>query len=114
MLAGPYATWLSVADAQQRSTMESGSILTVPDTQSTEPTAGDAVGAGMMNVVYVPGKAIICALGTAATIGILLITFGQAYTAAKDTFKEGCGGDWVLTPEHVSGAIPPAKYDYLE
>jgi len=23
------------------------------------------------------------------------------------TFKEGCGGTWVLTPEHVAGKIPP-------
>ncbi len=117
MLAAPYATWLSMAEAQSRqtSTMDgSGSILADSAEESLEPTAGDAVGAGFMNVVYVPGKVIICTVGTAATIGLLLVTFGTAYTAAKKVFREGCGGDWVLTAEHVSGAIPKPTYDYLE
>lgn len=115
MLAAPYATWLSVAQAQSQSTMDtSGSILTRPMSDSVEPTAGDAVGAGFMNVVYVPGKAIICGLSTVASAGLLLITFGTAYTGATKVFKEGCHGDWVLTPEHVSGAIPKPNYDYLD
>ena len=116
-LAAPYATWLSVAEAQQKqvSTMDSsGSTLSYPAEESLEPTAGDAVGAGLMNVVYVPGKAIICTLGTAATVGLLLVTFGTAYTAAKKVFREWCGGDWVLTPEHLSGAIPKPTYDYMD
>jgi len=56
----------------------------------------DRVGAGFLNVVYVPGKAIVCGLGT-------------AYRAAIDTYREGCGGTWVLTPEHVAGKIPPQE-----
>jgi hypothetical protein len=36
----------------------------------------------------------------------MLLTFGSAYRAATGVFNEGCGGDWVLTPEHVSGQIP--------
>jgi hypothetical protein len=74
-----------------------------------EVTAGDRVGAGVMNIVYVPGKAIVCSLGTVASAAILLVTFGSAYRAATDTFKEGCGGTWMLTPEHVAGKIPPAE-----
>jgi hypothetical protein len=62
-----------------------------------------------MNVVYVPGKAIVCSLGTVASAAILLVTFGSAYRAAADTFKEGCGGTWMLTPEHVAGKIPPQE-----
>ena len=117
MLAAPYAIWLSVAHAQTQTqaTMDtSGSILTRPMSESVEPTAGDAVGAGFMNVVYVPGKAIICTLGTLTAAGLLLVTFGTAYTGATKIFKEGCHGDWVLTPEHVSGAIPKPNYDYLD
>jgi hypothetical protein len=120
MLAAPYATWLSVAQAQQTqqtqtTTMDTtGSIFTPPPSESFEPTAGDAVAAGFMNVVYVPGKAILCGLGTVATVGLLLLTFGTAYRAATDTFKEGCGGDWVLTAEHISGAIPKPNYDYMD
>jgi hypothetical protein len=115
MLAGPYAAWLSVAEAQQRQmTDTSGSVINQGAIESVEPTKGDAVAAGFMNVVYVPGKVIICTLGTAATIGVLLVTFGTAYRAATDVFKEGCGGDWVLTGEHISGAIAKPTYDYLD
>ena len=67
----------------------------------------DRVGAGFLNVVYVPGKAIVCGLGTIASAGVMLLTFGSAYRAAVATFKEGCGGPWVLTPEDVSGQVPP-------
>jgi len=117
MLAAPYATWLSVAHAQAQSeaTMDTAnSILTPPISGSVEPTAGDAVGAGFLNVMYVPGKAIICGLGTIASFGLLLVTLGSAYTGATKVFKEGCHGDWVLTPEHVSGAIPKPNFDYLD
>jgi hypothetical protein len=116
MLVAPYATWLSVAQAQQTQTTimdTTGSILTVPS-ESLEPTAGDGVAAGFMNVVYVPGKAILCGLGTVGSVGLLLITFGTAYRAATKVFKEGCHGDWVLTAEHVSGAIPKPNYDYMD
>lgn len=72
-----------------------------------EVTDADRVGAGFLNVGYVPGKAIVCGLGTVASVGVMVITLGSAYRAAINTFKEGCGGTWVLTPEHVAGKIPP-------
>lgn len=104
ILAGPFASWTAGAQGLMQS---HGSILNDPPSGSVEPTEGDAVGAGMMNVVYVPGKAIICTLGVVATVGVLLVTFGSGYRAAKTVFNEGCGGDWVLTPEHLSGKIQP-------
>ena len=70
---------------------------------STEPTTGDAVGAGFLNVIYVPGKAIICTAGTLTSVLVMLLTFGSGYRAATGVFNEGCGGDWVLTPE--AGAL---------
>ena len=73
----------------------------------TEVSDADRVGAGFLNVGYVPGKAIVCGLGTVASVGVMVITLGSAYRAAIATFKEGCGGTWVLTPEHVAGKIPP-------
>jgi hypothetical protein len=116
MLAGPYASWLSVAEAQQRQTMDnSGSILTSSGAmEGPHTTAGDNVAAGFMNVVYVPGKVAVCTLGTAATIGLLLVTLGFAYHAAANVFKEGCGGDWVLTGDHISGVTPTPTYDYMD
>jgi len=72
-----------------------------------EVSDADRVGAGFMNVAYVPGKAIVCGLGTVVSVGVMIITLGTAYRAAVSTFREGCGGTWILTPEHVAGKIPP-------
>ena len=74
--------------------------------EDTEPTEADRIGAGFMNVAYVPGKVIICTVGTAATIGLLLITFGTAVRAARAVWREGCSGDWLIRPEHLSGKEP--------
>ena len=74
--------------------------------EDTEPTEADRIGAGFMNVAYVPGKVIICTVGTAATIGLLLLTFGTAIHAARSVWREGCSGDWIVRPEHVSGKEP--------
>lgn len=74
-----------------------------------EVSDADRVGAGFLNVVYTPGKAIVCGLGTVASAAVMLITLGSAYRAAVATFKEGCGGTWILTPEHVAGKIPPSE-----
>jgi hypothetical protein len=75
-----------------------------------QPTQGERVGAGFLNVVYVPGKAILCGAGTVASAGMMLLTFGSAYRAAVDIFNEGCGGQWVLTPYDVAAKRPPEEY----
>ena len=49
----------------------------------------------------------MCGLGTVASAVVMIVTLGSAYRAAVATFKEGCDGPWVLTPEHVAGKIPP-------
>ncbi len=76
------------------------------------PTEGDRVGAGFLNVVYVPGKAIICGVGTLASAGLMLLTFGSAYHAAVELFNEGCAGKWVLTPYDVASKRPPEDSSY--
>lgn len=103
ILAGPFASW--TAGAQGLMQQQNSSILNEPPSGSVEPTEGDAVAAGLMNVLYVPGKVIICSLGTLASFGALVVTFGTAYRFAKDIFVEGCGGDWVLTGDHLSGKV---------
>ena len=75
-----------------------------------QPTQGDKVGAGFLNVVYVPGKVILCGAGTLASAGMMLLTFGSAYHAAVDIFQEGCGGKWVLSPYDVAAKRPPEGY----
>jgi hypothetical protein len=94
-LTGPLLSRAAVVEAAELSSVD------------VEVSDGDRVGAGFMNVVYVPGKAIVCGLGTVVSAAVLLVTLGTAYRAAVATFKEGCDGPWVLTPEHVAGKIPP-------
>ena len=104
-LAGPLAPLTAMAQTQQPSQYQQ-SIL-ASEGQSVEPTEGHKTGAAILNVFYVPGKAILCGLGTLGSGALLLLTFGSAYRAAVEFFEEGCHGDWVLTPEHVSGKIAP-------
>jgi hypothetical protein len=78
----------------------------IEPTSSHEPTEGDATAAGVMNVVYVPGKAIICSAGVITATVLMLLTFGSAYRAARGVYLEGCSAPWALTAEHVSGKIP--------
>jgi hypothetical protein len=73
---------------------------------SKDPTDGDATAAGFLNVVYVPGKAIICTAGVLTSTLVMLLTFGTAYRAARGVFLEGCSAPWALTADHVSGKIP--------
>ena len=81
---------------------------------SHDPTVGDATAAGFMNVVYVPGKAIICTAGVLTSTLVMLLTFGAGYRSARGVFLEGCSAPWALTADHVSGKIPgpgDAGYD---
>jgi hypothetical protein len=98
-LTGPLLSRSTVVHAAEISAADSAVDVEVSD--------ADRVGAGFLNVGYVPGKAIVCGLGTVASVGVMALTLGSAYRAAIATFKEGCGGTWVLTPEHVAGKIPP-------
>ncbi|MCI0545914.1 MAG: hypothetical protein L0027_01365 [Candidatus Rokubacteria bacterium] len=99
-LTGPLAPLPAFAQASQLP-------FTYEDpVRSTEPTSADAVGAGFLNILYVPGKAILCGLGTIAATGLMLLTFGSAYRPAVQVFQDGCHGQWVLTAENVSGKVP--------
>jgi hypothetical protein len=99
----PPAQFLPAAPSQG----EPGQVGMWGEPVPVEPTQGDAIGAGFMNVVYVPGKAILCGAGTVMATFLMLVTFGNAYPTASGLFKEGCHGTWVLTADHVSGKIPP-------
>jgi hypothetical protein len=94
--------------------VETMMLPSVEPITSHDPTAGDATAAGFMNVVYVPGKAIICTAGVLTSTLVMLLTFGAGYRAARGVFLEGCSAPWALTADHVSGKIPgpgDAGYD---
>ena len=81
-------------------------MASVEPITSKDPTRGDATAAGFLNVVYVPGKVIICTAGVVTSTVLMLLTFGSAYGAARGVFLEGCSAPWALTADYVSGKIP--------
>ena len=97
---------------------QSGPVVPIPmqpeavEAVHEPPSRGARIGAGVLNVVYVPGKAIICGAGTLIAGGFMLLTFGSAYREAVSFFNEGCGGSWVLTPEEVAAAPKTTQLDY--
>jgi hypothetical protein len=76
------------------------------------PTTAAKIGAGALNVVYVPGKGILCGVGTVAAGALMLLTFGTAYRESTSLFKEGCEGPWVLTPEMISDVPAGSPFGY--
>ena len=99
----------SQVPGQERKPIDPPESMLMPSTEpvtSHDPTPGDATAAGIMNVVYVPGKAIICTAGVLTSTVLLLLTFGSAYRQARGVFMEGCSSPWALTADHVSGKIP--------
>jgi hypothetical protein len=84
----------------------------VPDMEGVVPGVGAKIGAGVLNVVYVPGKAIICTAGTIVAGGFMLATFGSAYREAVSFFNEGCRGAWLITPEQVATVPKRSQLEY--
>ena len=59
------------------------------------------VGAGVANVFYIPGKALLCGLGGMVGIFILFVSVGSAPRPAAYFAREGCGGKWILTGDDL-------------
>jgi len=74
----------------------------VPEPEShLGESAAYNVGAGIANVFYIPGKGLLCGLGGAVGIFILLISVGSAPKPAAYFAREGCGGKWILTGDDL-------------
>lgn len=101
---------------QERVPVDPQETMLMPSVEpvvSKDPTKGDAIAAGFMNVVFVPGKVIVCTAGTLTSAVLMLATFGSAYRAARSVFLEGCAAPWALTADYVSGKIPgPGNTEY--
>ena len=74
----------------------------VPEPEShLGESAAYNVGAGIANVFYIPGKGLLCGLGGAVGIFILIISIGSAPKPAAYFAREGCGGKWILTGDDL-------------
>jgi len=82
-----------------------GSSAPIPGwAQSAAPATGASasggeVAAGFSNVLYVPGKAVICGVSGVLWLTIMVVTFGHSYDAAANFVNGGCGEKWVLHGE---------------
>ena len=92
--------------------MQSMQPETVDESVTRPPGTGAKIGAGVLNVVYLPGKAIICSAGTLVAGAFMLATFGTAYREATSFFNEGCRGAWLLTPEQVAAVPRKVQFEY--
>jgi hypothetical protein len=86
-----------------------------PDVPEPESHLGESaaynVGAGIANVFYIPGKGILCGVGGAVGIFILIISIGSAPKPAAYFAREGCGGKWILTGDDLRPDYE-AKFDW--
>ena len=58
-------------------------------------------GATAANILYVPGRAIVCGASALTAFVVMAVTFGQDYTGASEMMHGGCSGPWTLKAEDV-------------
>ena len=68
------------------------------------------VAAGAATAVNVIGKPILCAVGAATGVAVLLMSFGSGYRWAGRVWEEGCSGPWIITAADVKGE--PTETDF--
>ena len=100
LFSGPFATF---AAAQQPTAPPPALLQEEMKTSDggSEPTAAYDVGAGVVNVFYVPGKIVTCGAGAGVGVALLILTLGTGYKAAVAVGKDGCGGKWAVTGEDL-------------
>jgi hypothetical protein len=65
------------------------------------PSSGAKAAAVAVNIFRVPGKTILCGVGSIIGVGLMLMTGGTQYRAAGAVVREGCGGKWVIGPDDL-------------
>ena len=75
-----------------------------PASGSVSAGGGATAAAVASDIVYVPGKAIVCGTSGVLWLVSMLLTFGALYRESADFVKGGCGGKWVLTGEDFTPA----------
>ena len=117
LAVGPLGSMAAVAQTSTPATtplqpMQSMQPEAVEESVTRPPGTGAKIGAGVLNVVYLPGKVITCGAGTLVAGAFMLATFGTAYREATSFFNEGCRGAWLLTPEQVAHVPKEVQLQY--
>jgi hypothetical protein len=70
------------------------------------PAADDEAGSIAANLLYVPGRGLLCG-GSAIMAGlVMVVTAGQSYDSASELMHGGCSGPWIVRPSDVRQAVP--------
>jgi hypothetical protein len=101
-LTGPVAVMAQSKEPETAPKAPAESAAAKSDTSGAEDAAYK-VGAGVATVINVPMRTGLCALGAAGGLVTLIVTFGSGYRFAARVAEEGCGGPWIITPEHLKG-----------
>jgi hypothetical protein len=109
---GPIAAVAQTTATAPLQPMQSMQPEAVDESVTRPPGVGAKIGAGVLNVVYVPGKVITCSAGTLVAGALMLATFGTAYREATSFFNEGCRGAWLLTAEQVAAVPKKVQFEY--
>ena len=115
LAAGPLGPMAAVAQTSATAPlqpMQSMQPETIDESVTRPPGTGAKIGAGVLNVVYLPGKVITCSAGTLVAGAFMLATFGTAYREATSFFNEGCRGSWLLTAEQVAAVPKKVQFEY--
>ena len=54
-----------------------------------------------VNVIYVPGRAMVCALGAGAAAVVFVVTLGKRQDTAGAIARDTCASDWAVTAADV-------------
>src|SRR5690348_57208 len=77
-----------------------------PRAEGPEPAGDDAAGSVAANIVYVPGRALICGFSAFSAGVVMLVTLGQSYADASELMHGGCSGPWLVRPRDIRDAVP--------
>jgi predicted small secreted protein len=70
------------------------------------PGSDDEAGSVAANILYVPGRGLLCGTSGLMAGVVMLVTFGQAYDSASELLHGACSGPWFLGPSEIRQAVP--------
>jgi hypothetical protein len=70
------------------------------------PAADDEAGSTASNILYAPGRGLLCGSSAVMAGLVMVVTLGQSYDTASELMHGGCSGPWVVRPSDVRQAVP--------
>jgi len=70
------------------------------------PARDDEVGSIAANLLYAPGRGLVCGGSTIMAGLVMVLTMGQSYDSASELMHGGCSGPWIVSPSDIRQAVP--------